>query len=169
MLPRTMSAIENLVAELAKMIDAPTAILPTYGFTEDGARPHVEIGTGGTLHYVVVERGVELDRRTTADTDQLLFWVFEAVTFSMAIKFEGTHRVAGQDSRRCIFAWQEALLGQLNAAWMRDQQLVHQSTLQRYPFDDLAAIRASYSSELRKAGYATPDIEKLAFARYPAN
>ncbi len=98
-------------------IRAPDALLPTYGFSEDSARPHIEVSADGAMHWVVCERGVEQDRRRTHDPDELLYWIFESVTFSMACDFEVSHRIANEDFRRQLFAHQLGLLGTLHAGW----------------------------------------------------
>jgi hypothetical protein len=131
----TLQEIGNYVNSLAERIGAPATILPTYGRTDDGARPHVEI-RDGELFYVIVERGEELKRVRTVEIDHLLYLIFSDVTFSMAVKFEYKHRNALQDFRRILFAKQEELLGLLNPAWREKEQMAHQTILSEYPFDD---------------------------------
>jgi hypothetical protein len=58
--------IKEKVEELAFKINAPIDLLPTYGYTKDFAYPHIEVDIFGFLHYVIVELGQELDRRTTS-------------------------------------------------------------------------------------------------------
>src|SRR5688572_29569388 len=89
--------VEARVRELATSIGATGDELPTFGRSEDGARPHVEVNASG-LHFVVVERGEELERVTTNDLDELLWRVFESITFSLACGYAGKHRVRGHDS-----------------------------------------------------------------------
>src|SRR5688572_20312308 len=101
------------VAAMASSIAAPQRSLPTYGHSEDGARPHIET-LSGAYHYVVVERGCELERRRTPDYQQLLYWVFADVTHTMAFHYELHHRVANQDSRRIAFAKQIELMARLS-------------------------------------------------------
>ncbi len=113
----TLSAIAEAVDQLAKKIDAPSGLLPTYGRSEDGARHHIEVSSDGAMHWVVVERGEELDRRTTLDRDELFYWVFQTVTFSMASDYEVTHRRPDEDSRRQLFTVQLDLLATLNPLW----------------------------------------------------
>ena len=114
---RNYRRVQRLVEELAGKIEAPADLLPTYRFSEDLARPHIEID-GDMMHYVIVERGRELERRTTTDRDLLLFWVFESVTHTMAGSYELANRVEGQDFRIILFVHQAALLRALNADWV---------------------------------------------------
>ncbi len=128
--------IKTLVDSLAEKIKAPQNLLPTYGRTVDSAHPHIEIGSNGQLYYVVVERGEELRRDFAIDTNDLLFRIFEGVTFSMACNFELKHRKKNQDFRRQLFSKQQELLGILDKNWEIRQQKDHQQTLAAYPFED---------------------------------
>lgn len=125
--------IQLEVNRRAALIGAPAALLPTYGRTEDGARPHLEVNEAG-YHYVVVERGVELERMTTRDLDELLYAVFQSVTFSLACQFEVRHRIEGEDCRRQMFRCQEELLQKLDPWWARRRWQEHQDILKRHPF-----------------------------------
>lgn len=102
----------------------------------DGS-PHVEV-SGDLYHYVVTERGTELDRRTTRDADQLMFWLLAGVTFSLACEFELAHRVAGQDFRRVQFAKQIELLAGLDPAWGQRRAEELGRILKEHPFNDSA-------------------------------
>jgi G3E family GTPase len=148
---KSLADLEKIVDELAAKIEAPASLLPTYGHSLDGAHPHIEVTHGeaahedaddsetdhaGMWHYVTVERGQELERKTTRDLDELLYWIFASVTFSMAVKYKGKHRVSGQDFRRIMFQKQEELLGQLNESWKRREEEEHRFILAKHPFDD---------------------------------
>jgi hypothetical protein len=98
------------VNNLAEKINAPSLLLPTFGYTNDGAQPHIEIDKNGQLYYVVVERGQELRRDYALDTNDLLYRIFADITFSMACDYELEHRISTEDCRRQIFAKQEELL-----------------------------------------------------------
>ena len=67
----SLNEIKSEIDRLAAQIGAPDDLLPTYGYSEDGARPHIEIDSHG-YHYVVVERGEEINRVTTNSLDELL-------------------------------------------------------------------------------------------------
>lgn len=132
---KELRAFLGQVDRLAERIDAPEALLPTYGVSEDGARPHIEYADG-QYHYVVVERGNELTRHSSADIDEILFRVFEGVTFSMACDHEKRHRRRGEDSRRQLFETQLALLAELNPAWRDRTQARLDAVLRQHPFVD---------------------------------
>jgi hypothetical protein len=131
----TLESVMRAVDILAKKINAPANLLPTYGKSEEFARPHVETNANG-YHWVVVERGTEFERRTTWDPDELLYWIFESVTFSMAVKYELQHRVSGKDPRRMFFRKQEELLGILDKSWEKRSQQEHLKILGEHPFSD---------------------------------
>lgn len=121
--------------------------LPTYGRTEDGARPHIEVDSRG-YHFVVVERGQELERFTTFELDEVLYRIFQSVTFSLAIEYELAHRVETQDCRRIGFQKQVELRARLSQRWADSEVDEHQRILQEHPFDDQSAIRARLSAQV---------------------
>ncbi len=164
----------NDLAEIKTEVERLTAIigaagnssLPTYGHTEDFARPHIEVDSRG-YHFVVVERGEELDRFTTYNLDDLCYRIFRNVTFNLAINYELTHRVGMQDFRRISFQRQVALLSQLSAWWAEREKEDHQRILREHPFDDYSGIRAAFTKELRDAGNSPQTAWQVACERYP--
>jgi hypothetical protein len=102
--------------------------------TDDGS-PHVEI-SNDHYDFVVTERGRELERRSTQDADELLYWLLESVTFTLAGDFEVNHRVPGQDCRRLLFAKQVELLQGLDPAWGQRRMREHDRILHEHPFRD---------------------------------
>jgi len=99
----------------------------------DGS-PYIEISDA--YHFVVEERGLELERRKTSDLDELLYWVFDGVTFTVASSFELRNRRPNEDSRRQLFAKQEELLNLASEAWGRRKEVEHEGVLANYPFND---------------------------------
>jgi hypothetical protein len=133
---KTLVEIKHEVDRLARVIDASGhCALPTYGRSEDCARPHIEIDQRG-YHFVVVERGQELSRFTTADSNDLLYRIFETVTFSIACDYELANRINTQDSRRLLFHRQVSLLSKLSEDW--GQRCAHrlELILEEHPFND---------------------------------
>jgi hypothetical protein len=131
----TLEDIKNEVIELAEKINSPSSLLPTFGRTEDGARPHIEFDNRG-FHYVVVERGNELERRTSSVKDQLIYWIFSSVTFSMACEYELHNRVPNQDFRRLLFKKQIELMRQVRPEFAKDLETEQKRILVRHPYDD---------------------------------
>ena len=64
---------------------------------------HVEFWDG-EYHYIVTERGVDLSTRSTADRNEILYWMLCDMTFWMGVAYELKNRVEGPDCRRLIFA-----------------------------------------------------------------
>ena len=165
----TYKKIRKQVDLIAELISAPKNSLPTYGYSRDMAYPHIEIDKFGRLHYVVIERGQENERFTTTDLDELLYRIFDSITFSMACDYELKNRIENQDFRRIMFAKQEELLGMINPLWKHKYQTEQQRILEKHPFDDLASLRATYCGQLRKQGFSESEINKLAYEKYPEN
>jgi len=161
-----LTEIENRIRILASRIQAPERALPTFGYSEDG-RPHVEIDSRG-FHYVVVERGQEQSRSTTSEQDELLWLVFESITFSLACSFELRNRIPGRDARRIMFSKQVELLSQLSPEWAAREIDNHLDILRNHPFDDLASERATLSLTLRQGGRISADEAwRQACEKYP--
>lgn len=131
----SLDEIKSDIDRLAAQIGAPEDVLPTYGYSEDGARPHIEVDLGG-YHYVIVERGQEISRVTTHELDELLYYVFEAVTFALACQYELKHRVKNQDFRRLLFRRQIELLSILSSKWAEIEARDHERILRQHPFQD---------------------------------
>jgi Immunity protein 63 len=109
---KTLKEIEADVTRLSKRINATNSQLPTYNMTRDGGAMHIEVDES-KYHYVGVERGTE-SRKSTADYDELLYWVFESATFSIALDYELNHRIEDQDCRRIMFPRQIELMHKIN-------------------------------------------------------
>lgn len=165
----SLDDIRKRVDDLSAKISAPDSLLPTYGYSKDFAYPHIEVDKAGLMHFVVMERGQEIERKTTDDLDTLLYWIFSGVTFSMACSYEVKHRIENEDCRRIIFKKQEEWLCILSNAWQEREANEHKAILRRYPFDDLAGVRAAYCAQLRKQNYSEDKIKELAYEKYPVN
>ena len=123
-----MEAIKSKIENLASRINAPKEYLPTYGFSEDFAKPHIEVNDN-EFHWVVVERGQELERRQTTDEKELLFWVFDSVTFEMATRLELENRNENDDFRIQLFKIQEELIGEINSDYSDRLNIKHRKLL----------------------------------------
>ena len=164
---KTLTEIQNLAKDLASRINAPIHLLPTISTPIGDATPNIEVDNSGLYHFVISERGTEYERKITSDIDELMYWIFSGVTFSMACDYELNNRIEDKDSRRIMFAKQEELLGVLNRDWQERERKEHESILINNPFDDLAGLRATYCGELRAKGLSETEIDKLAYEKYP--
>jgi len=163
----SLADIKKKVNELALKINAPKNLLPTYNQIIGDATPCIEVDNNGYMYYVISERGEEYERKRTDKIDDLLYWIFASVTFSMSCKYELNNRIENKDCRRIMFAKQEELLGQLNETWREMERTKHQHILNSSTFDDLAGLRATFWGQLRKIGYSEIECKKLAYAKYP--
>ena len=161
-----LSQIKYRVEKLAKIIEVPRGKLPTFGYSEQSGRSHIEVDSSG-YHYVNAERGYEFERHTTIDLDELLYMIFASVTFSLSIQYELVHRVELQDGRRIMYPHQLELLTLLSPKWAERKSLEHQQTLKRYPFDDYASIRTTLAGSLRDKGHSEEEISKMIYEKYP--
>ncbi len=125
--------IEKKVRILAKKINAPESFMPTFGYSKDFALPHIEIDDFG-YHYVIVEQGQELERKTTLDVENLLYWIFENITFSMASDYELNNRVEGQDPRIILFTQQQKLLSKIDSKFVDNFKKETDQILRIAPF-----------------------------------
>ena len=130
----SLDTIRKRIEHLAAKISAPPIYLPTFGNSRHDGSHHIALDR--LYHWVVCERGSELERRSTTDLDELLFWVFSTVTFSMAVEFEVAHRRNAEDFRRQLFRKQEELLSKLSQPWADRETRDHRTILQENPFRD---------------------------------
>lgn len=91
------------------------------GFSIQGAsHPYIEVHDG-VIHWVVMERGVESQQRTTTeDLNEALHWVALDATNSLAMQWELEQRdrwPADRDTRIGWLAKQVELLHRLDAQW----------------------------------------------------
>jgi Immunity protein 63 len=132
---RSLQEIEKEIAALARRVGASLHNLPTYGISRDFGYPHIEVEYG-LYHYVVVERGEERARRSSADFDDLVYWIFRDVTHSMAFSYELTSRVEDQDCRRIAFPEQIKLMKRLGPKMGERLERDIAEILRRAPYDD---------------------------------
>jgi hypothetical protein len=163
---KQLPEIKVEIERLAKLIDANEDQLPTYGVSEQSGRPHIEVDDLG-YHYVNAERGHEFKRLTTWELDQLLYAVFQAVTFRLAINFELRHRIEGKDCRRLAFQKQIELLSVFPHKWDECRSNEISEILKDHPFDDNRSARATFWGQLRKQGCSPEEIWKIAGEKYP--
>ena len=158
--------IEGKVNQLAQKIEAPQDILPTYGYSEQSARPHIEVGSW-TYAYVITQSGQEVSRYTTRHIDQLLYKVFYDVTMMLSIQYAEQNRVENQDIRRVIFPRQVELLTQLSPKWGEMGTDEQAKLLKQAPFDDQGEVRSDYWMSLRERGYSVAQANELAHEKFP--
>jgi hypothetical protein len=118
-------------------------------------------------HYVVCERGGEIDRKVFPDLADLLYRIFSSIAFDWAVAYELEHRNEGRDCRRLIFERHVELLAGLSSDWAERASRDHEETLRAHPFDDCGSLRAVLAKELRDQGHSDDEAWRLACGRYP--
>ena len=131
---KTLQEIEKDVAARMRRICAPWLDPPNYGVSIDGGYPHVEVADG-LYHYVVVERGQECARLSSADYDDLLYWIFRDMTHRQAF-YEAQGRLEDQDCRRIAFPRQIELMKWLGLQMGERMEQEISDILRRHPYDD---------------------------------
>jgi hypothetical protein len=131
----TLPEIEERVDKLAKIIGASEDVLPTYGFSAQDGRPHIEIGSQG-YYYLVLDRDIVCDRLVTKDINELLYKIFDFSTSELAKRYKTTHRVEYQDPRRLWFEYQVEILSLISSQWAERKSKEHEEILQQHPFND---------------------------------
>lgn len=132
---KSLSEIKAEVTRLAQVLGASSNGLPTYGHTRDSAYPHIEVDDDH-YHYVIVERGQELERKSTSDFDELLYWIFADTTHSLAFAYELKNRLEDQDCRRIAFPKQVELLRLISPQMAARRANEIEEILARAPYDD---------------------------------
>jgi len=103
---------KRLETELKK-ITGDSRLLPEINNSNDLAKPFIEIDRYG-YNYVCRERGEEIFRKIPFDIDELLYQVFDDLTFSMASEWELNNRKENEDSRLQLFVKQVDLMTRIN-------------------------------------------------------
>lgn len=129
-----LDALRVRIEAMAARIGLRPAHLPTYGMSDQSARPAILYD--GSWHYLIAERGEEYSRETRARADDLLFLVFRDATAMAAGEHELAHRQPGRDSRRLRFERQVELLARLDEDWGRRQRTEIERLLARHPTRD---------------------------------
>ncbi|OAI55586.1 hypothetical protein AYO49_05365 [Verrucomicrobiaceae bacterium SCGC AG-212-N21] len=134
----TLSDLHDRYLAIARELDAPDKHVWFSTKAQHDGSPHVEC-VGGEFHYVYTDRGCELERRTTAESEELLFWLVSDLTWAMASEWERTHRIAGEDSRRQLFRKDIELISQVSEEWARRKRDKYEKALREHTFCDFGA------------------------------
>jgi len=162
-----MNSIDDVrkkVAELGQLINAPMNKLYVFENNEEGY--HLELH-GDEYHYILSERGQELDRFVTKIFDDLLYKIFEHITSSMAFSYEFDNRVLNQDSRRIAFTKKIELMSAINESWRKKIEQEIAKILQNSPYDDLSCARAELCGVLMRKGMSSDQAYEEACKKFP--
>jgi len=105
--------LRRKLEEEIKKISNDLTLLPEINNSNDFAKPFIEIDRYG-YNYVCRERGEEIFRKLPFDLNDLLYEVFNDVTFELATKWEVKNRDENKDFRLLLFAKQVQLMSTIN-------------------------------------------------------
>lgn len=130
-----LELIKTKYIKIAEELKAPSEYVFFYQSPQDLGYSHVEYNNG-VFYYVITERGMELERRSTSNPDELLYWLVYDLTFSMASDYELHHRNKSEDSRRVLFTEHLELIGKINGVWAEKTRVDYNKVLVDNPFND---------------------------------
>lgn len=131
----TIQEIYSQAKELAGKIAATPELFPTFGTSDLSGRPYIVIKED-TYYYMVNDRDTVSIKRQTTNAQDLLYWIFNDITYQMGCAYEAEHRVTDVDPRRLTFKKQLDLLEILDARWKELKQQEIEETLAMHPYRD---------------------------------
>lgn len=134
-------------AELLGRIGSSPEEHPVFFTRQDDGMAHLELGADGSATAVITERGQTLGRKRFEDEDALLYHLVRGAIWLLAVEFEKTHRVEGQDVRQVIFGRDLELMARVSPEWAARRQAEIEDILRRYPYSDAAPTPWSMSAE----------------------
>ena len=161
-----LSYIKTQVDKLAKFINAPHNLLPTYSNSRD-AHPNIEINETGLLSYEIYERGQQLRMEYALDTDHLLYIIFQDIIYMMALDYSSKHPDPNVDSRRIQFDYQLELFGRLCKDWQQKEKQNQEAIIMQCPFTDYQGQRQTYLRKLMGDGFLYDEAMKKVNQKYP--
>jgi hypothetical protein len=162
---KTLAEVKRLIKLMGHLIGAKETDFPKFNHSGDFATPFIETREN-EYNYVLMERGEVLTRKSSSDLNQLLLWVFEDVTRSIAIREMRSLCDNSKDQRRFYFAKQLELLAKLDINWAMVVRNKQEEIIKDSPFDDFSLIRADYYKKLRDDGVSTKDAWIKACEKY---
>ena len=131
----TIPQIEERLSSLCSRIAPAYAGLSLRTTPGHDGSDHIEIH-GGQYHQVVTERGLELSRQSTADVEELLYWLTRDIAWGRAVGYELRHRTRGRSFRRLIFAKWVEYMSRVRPDWAERVQAEIDAILAEHPYDD---------------------------------
>jgi len=127
--------IQEKIYEYGSIINAPKDILKIYPSPQPNGVPYIQINNNEYL-YILEERGMELERRRTANIDVLLYWIMSDVIFFLATQYELENRIENFDNRRLIFKKEVELFKVLKKDWANITEVRINKILEESPYND---------------------------------
>lgn len=117
----TLKEIEDKVNELAAIIDAPSDLLPTYGYYENEYATYIQIDEDGNL--CCLEKSFDDNWKEdifimkTKDMDELLYWILSKIARSMGWDYTEKNRDYSLTFVEQRLRKQEELIGLISEDW----------------------------------------------------
>lgn len=130
---------------MTDLINVPKKYLITDTRPNDDGTPHIELDKRG-YHLVSWERGIEISRQTTENINEFLYWIFNEMTYQMAIDYERKNRIPNKDHRRIIHKNQLELLRTVDTNFYHKKKDEIDNILKEYPYEDKTEQELDYKS-----------------------
>lgn len=114
----SLPTIRKKVKKLAKIVNAPLELTKVSGSPDWMGGMYVEVDSSG-YHYINYERGMEYERCTTKDFQELLYWILKDITYDIASNYELLNREPNVDLRRLLFRKWIELIGTIDAEFQK--------------------------------------------------
>ncbi len=131
----TIQELFSQVNKLALKIAATPELYPTFGTSDLSGRPYIVI-KDDTYYFLINDKDTVSIKRQTNSLPELLYWIFDDITFHMGVNHAINHRVTDVDPRRMIFKKQLELLQILRPDWKEQKQLEIEEILAKHPYRD---------------------------------
>ena len=90
----------------------------------------------GKYHYVAMDRGRENKHYESENLKEILYFLSNDITFSLARQYELEHRIENQSFRRILFAKQLELLGKIDREYVLKCEQEIEAILKISPYRD---------------------------------
>ncbi len=120
---------------IGRKIRVPKEKYPTMIHSRDFAHPHIEYKFP-YYYFVVVEKGVEFERQRFFRLSDLMYRIFDGITFELASEYELKNRVENCDFRRVLFKCQTELMRKLSDKWAKKYEKKIEEVLAENPYND---------------------------------
>lgn len=116
-------------------LDINSNLIPLFSESDhifsEGASIYV---SNSKYYYVIMERGKINKKYESENLDDILYPLFESITFSLACDYELKHRRDDEDSRKQIWEKQLKLLGKIDARFEKKCEKEIKSILEIAPY-----------------------------------
>jgi succinate dehydrogenase flavin-adding protein (antitoxin of CptAB toxin-antitoxin module) len=163
----SIDEIKELVKQFAGKISLSKHIsyYVRYGsFIGDGI-PCVQVDNTG-YHYIYSERGKEFDRKTTQESNELLYWIFEDITFVLSSNsWKTSPHKKDWEQRRIIFVQQLHLMREIDISFEKRLKKEYNELVKRIPFDDGLPNNMDYETwdllKIREEQHSIPTTSSI--------